>query len=293
MPVMTDALLTNAGRLASADNATVANIAAGAQYGFGNHLPDIDAATPLIMSPIVPIITHAPTMFQYLPNFYETLKALVERMTISITGVDPHYTLQEAQIPAGADGQMLNMPTNARRDQVSPVMEFPELTGNLVWNFFRTWMRMIKDPDTQASSLAGIIPDGTTLSPHVMSMFTMDVLFLQYDTTLQPQNLIDAYFVTNMWPNDIGNAGYQKSTVGESHYNNRTINFHGVLQHNRNTRVVGQNIAEVLQLHRYNYDFATPVATDIESMIQNTGLQAEVAEIASAFGPMGGNAAVA
>lgn len=291
MPIMTGALTSNAGRLAAGDLMSVANIVEGGQYGFGNHIPNIDAATPLVLRPIVPVITHVPTMFQYLTDFPETLKALVERHTTRIDGIDLQYTLEDATVPSGQDGQELHMPTNARRAAISPSMAMPEIAGNLVWNFFTYWMRLIKDPDTQASSLAGVIPTGTTLQPHVMSMFTMDMLVIQYDTTLQPQNIIDAYFIVTMWPYDAGPAGYTKQ-LGNSEHQERTIQFHGVIQHNRNTRVIGQNIATVLKLHTYDYNFAVPAATDVESRVQGDGVAHEAAEIASTFVPLGGNAAI-
>ncbi len=285
MPVMTNALITNAGLLGTGDNSSVANVIDGAQYGFGNHLPNIDAATPLIMRPIVPIIVHAPTMFQNVPNMSDVLKALVERHATRIENIDPQYTIETSTVPSGNDGQELNMPTNARRAQLSPTMTFPELTGNLVWNFFRQWLRMIKDPDTQASSLAGIVPSGSAISQQVMSSFTMDMLFIQYDNTLRPENIIDAYFISQMWPYDIGPAGFTKQ-LGVSERPDRTISFYGVLQHNRNTRAVGQQIAEVLQLHLINYDYATPVALDIESAIQDEGLQYEVSQLSNTFAPV-------
>ena len=292
MPIMTNSLVSNAGRLAAGDLMSVANVIDGTQYGFGNHIPDIDAATPLVLMPIVPVVTHVPTMFQYLTDFPETLKALVERHTTRIDGIDLQYTLEDATVPSGADGQELHMPTNARRTAISPSMAMPEVTGNLVWNFFTYWMRLIKDPDTQASSLAGVVPSGTTLSPHVMSMFTMDMLVIQYDTTLQPQNIIDAYFLVSMWPYDAGPAGYTKQ-LGNSEHPERTIQFHAVIQHNRNTRVIGQNIATTLKLHTYDYNFATVAATDVESAVQADGIQYEVTSEVSKFAPLGGNAAIA
>lgn len=290
MAEMNDALLKNALRLASSDTGTVANIVQGAQYGFGNHLPNIDACTPQVFRPIVPIITSVPRMFQYLKNFPEVLKALVERHTREITGIDFNYSIEEATVNAGADSQMLAVPKNARRSSVNPTMNMPEITGNLVWNFFRTWQRMMIDPDTQSSSLAGVVPEGTTLDPHVMSMFSMDMLFIQYDLTLRPDNIIDAYFITGMWPNEIGQANFQKS-VTESVQPQREITFKGVVQHNRNTRAIGVAVAQVLGLHKYNYDFATPIANEIDSALQDEGISGEIQNITSTFTPLGGNSA--
>jgi len=248
------------------------NIITGGQLGFGNNLPNIDAATPLVLRPIVPIITHAPTMFQYLPGMTDILKALLENHARSIDGIDLQYTIDPGATPAGQDGQELNVPTNAKRAQVNPQFTLPEINGNLVWNFFRLWMRLMKDPDTQAASLAGVIPGSQILRPHVLSMFTMDMLFIQYDTTLRPENIIDGYFITSMWPNDTGVAGFKKQ-IAQSDVVERTIPFHGVLQHNDNTRAVAQQIASLLRLHTIDYNFSTPIATQVESNILEAGLQ--------------------
>lgn len=284
----TSPYVMGAGRLGAMDTSTVANIVDSAQLGFGAHVPSIDGATPLVLRPIVPIVMHTPTMFDAVPNFSQNLKALVERCPISIDGIDPHLTIEAQSVPIGHDGQELFMPTNARREQLNPSFTFPDFNGMLTYNLFRYWQWMIKDPDTQASSLAGVIAPGTTLAPHVMSMFTMDVLFIQYDTTLQPQNIIDAYFITNMWPNDIGTPGFKLENA-TSEVPRRTINFYGVLQMNRNTRLIGQSVAEVLGLHLKNYDYATPAATQIESKLSDMGVQREISNIASSYAPLNTN----
>src|SRR5258708_3724202 len=78
------------------------NIITGGQLGFGNNLPDIDAATPLVMRPIVGIVTHAPTMFTLgsaggssgtTNAFTSILKALIETQCRSMDGIDIQYTL--------------------------------------------------------------------------------------------------------------------------------------------------------------------------------------------------------
>ncbi len=252
------------------------NIITGAQLGFGNNLPNIDAATPLVLRPLVPIITHVPTMFTLVDGLQDILKSLIENHTRSIDGVDLQYTMDSGTTPAGQDGQELNVPTNAKRAQVNPQMMLPEINGNLVWNLFRLWMRMMKDPDTQASSLAGIVPSNQILPPHVLSMYTMDMLFIQYDTTLRPENIVDGYFITSMWPNDIGTAGFKK-TIGTSDVVERTVAFHGVLQHNDNTRAVAQSVAQMLQLHTIDYNYATPIAQGVDSNLLNLGLMGSAA----------------
>lgn len=288
MPVMTNALLGNAGRLASSDDAYVANLGLGAQYGFGNQLPFMDAATPLVLRPVVPIITHLPSMFNSEPAFLSVLKNMIERHARSIDNIDVQYQLEEATVSAGADGQTLAVPTNSRRVAVNPSMQFNEVIGNVVWNVFKTWITSIKDPDTQSSSLSSLLAGQGAIPPHVLSMFTMDILFIQFDSTMQPQNIIDAYFITQMWPSDTGPAGYTRSTFADSTLAERTIPFHGVLQHNRNTVQIGRNIAEALRLHTVDYNYAPPIAATIDSNISQYGLVQEVLQMDQTFGPING-----
>ena len=285
MAVQQTPLVYTAGRLGSMDDSAVANINDSAQLGFGPHVASIDGATPLVQRPIVPIVTHTPTMFDYMPNYSKNLKTLIERCPISIDGIDPHLTIEAQSIPIGHDSQELYMPTNAKREQLNPTFTLPDFNGMLTYNLFRYWQWMIKDPDTQASSLAGVVAPGTKLDPHVMSMFTMDVLFIQYDTTMQPQNILDAYFITNMWPYDIGTPGY-KFENATSEVPRRTINFYGVLQHNRNTRLIGRSVAEVLGLHLRNYDYAAPATYEIENRLSGMGLSYEMTNVADTYKPI-------
>lgn len=277
-----NALIYNSGRLATLQNDTVANLIQGAQLGIGAHLPMIDAATPAVFMPIVPIVTHSPTMFQGIDYYDATLKALVERHAKSIEGIDFGYQLESASTPAGHDGQELHMPTNSKRTAVSPSFVWHEVTGNLVWNFIANWIRMIKNPDTQASGLAALTSDTTKIPPQLFSYFSMDVLFIQYDQTMQPGNIIDAFFITNMWPQETGNAGWKKQ-VGQSESPERTIPFHGVVQHNKNTKIIGRQVAQMLSLHKVDFSVAQPVAQTIASRLQQEGLRREVTESVAAF----------
>lgn len=251
-----DGLITNAGALGATSSSTVADIQYGAQLGYGPNLPQIDGATPLILAPVVAIVTHVPTMFADIDNASDTLKALVERHAKEITGIDFGYQLEGQGTPVGHDSQELHMPTNSKRTPVTPTFVWPELAGNLVWNFHRMWIERIKHPDTQASSMTSSNLD-STMSPMLMSSFTMDVLFLQFDPTLRPENLIDAWFITNMWPQETGMFG-AKRQIGHSEMPERQIAYYGILQHNPNTKAAGQIVAQALGLHKVNFDFAVP-----------------------------------
>jgi hypothetical protein len=231
-----------------------------------------------------------PTMFANVQYAAPILKALIERHAKEISGIDFGYQLETSSTPVGQDGQEMHMPTNSKRTSVNPTFTWQEITGNLVWNFIKNWIEMIKHPDTQASSLSAINL-GTPMSPMLMSYFSMDVLFIQFDPTFRPENIIDAFFVTNMFPTETGMGGWKRQ-IGHSDMIDRTIAFTGVLQHNRNTKVAGQVIADALGLHRSNYDFAAPIATSIDANIQGFGLDYQTQQNLATFSDMDTGASI-
>lgn len=291
MPIDPQALTNQSFRITAGDSMYRANLAQGGQFGFGNHLKRIDAATPLVLMPCICIITHVPTIFRLIPGWPQYLKDLIELNCIAIDGIDIEYNMDTGQIPAGANGQQNRVPTTLKLNEVSPSFRFPELTGNCVWHFFLAWMKALKNPETQASTLAGIIQPNQYIKPLVSSDMCMDMLVIQYDITMQPENIIDAYFIMNMFPTSAGGAGYRKE-LGEASVPDRNIQMVGIIQHNQNTRGIGVNIARQLDLKTIDYNFAAPIATNVESGIQDMGLQYQAAADQTAFNPVvwGGNA---
>ena len=278
---MTDALLKNITGIAAGETSQVANIANGAQLGMGAHLQKIDAATPLVMTPAVAIVTHAPTMFDNIPYAKEILKALIERHTRSITGIDFGYTLDSSPVLLGHDGQELNIPTDSKRTAVNPTFTMPELQGNLVWNFFKMWISLIRHPDTNASALSSVLAEGA-FDPMVYSSFSMDMCVIQFDPTFHPDNIISAYFYTAMYPQETGMVGIQRE-LGTTQVMERTIPMTGIVQDNKRTHEAGIQIARALNLHRADYSVMPAVAQAIESTLANAGVQKEIEDIAASI----------
>lgn len=64
--------------------------------------------------------------------------------------------------------------------------------------------------------------------------------------------------------------GFER-TLGTTQLRERTVTFTGLVQHNENTRELGYRIAELLQLHKINYNFALPGVAgeaDVDSAIE-------------------------
>ena len=278
---MTDALLSNIDRVAAGEGAYISNIIKGGQSGIGTHIRNIDAVTPLVLTPAIVVVTHAPTLFDRVGDgrtATEILKALVERHAKSITGIDFGYTLDSAPTAFGHDGQEMNIPTNAKRTAVNPTFVWPEIQGNLVWNFIRMWIKLMRDPDITASNLASVIFD--EWDPMLYSAFTMDICVIQYDPTFRPENILAGYFITTMYPTETGTIGVQRE-LGVTNVQERSVPFMGIVQDNYKTFEAAKAIANVLNLHRADYDNMPSVADAVEDSLSNFGISQEIEEIAS------------
>lgn len=282
MARMNSSLIANGGRFASSPSGYIANVVDGGQLGFGPNLPNLDANTPPVFLPLQLTVLRIPNFFNYIPDGPAIFKALYETHLVSFEGLDFNYSMEVEGTPVGRDGQVMNVPMKQVRSQISPVAMFPEKIGNLVWNLHKLWFNMMRDIDTQAASMAGVIPAGTTLPPHVASMYSADFLFTQFDGTYRPENIIDAFALTNVFPTEIGSPDY-KLNVTETHRVDRSITHTCVVQHNNNTVAVAKNIAGLLNLHQVNYQDAIPIATSIESSLSGLGMEYNAAQYLSQF----------
>jgi hypothetical protein len=287
MPVQTNALLF--GR--TAENLTtgsVPNLMRSAQLGLGPHIPDLDGATPLVLPHIVPVIVGLPTIFRHVPEMYDLMKSIMEKHAKNIDGVDLEYTMEYGTTPVGHDGQMMSMPTQHRRTQPKPSFTFQEVTSNAIWRSFLLWQRLMKDPDTQAAFTASVIRNRTsTIYPQLLSSISADVLMLQYSTDRRVGNLIDAYFIVGMMPDGTSPFGIRKEAGGAEGFPERNITFTGIIQHNSNTRWLGQRVADILGMHRVDFDIATPATPGIAPELNDMGIQQEITRSVTEFRALG------
>lgn len=282
MARMNGSLIANGGRFGSSSTSYIANVVDGGQLGFGPLLRNLDANTPPVFLPLQLVVTHVPDFFKYIPNGADIFKALFETHLVSMEGIDFSLSMEIDGTPVGRDSQLMNVPTKQVRSQISPQCLWPEKIGNVVYNFGRLWMNAIHDIDTQASSMAGIIPAGTTLPPLVASMYSADIMLIQYDSTYRPENIIDAFALTNFFPTEIGSPGYTLNAT-ETHRPDRTFTFSCIIQHNNNTVSVAKKLANLTKLHTINYQDALPIATSVESEISGKGMELQVSRWISQF----------
>lgn len=256
---MTDAIMesSQAAAIGYNESAQVANIARSGQLGIGIRTTKLDGATPAVFNPAQAIVLSTPRIMDPWPEAADMLRALMETHAKSITGIDVSYTVETGETIVGHDGQTMKVPTRTTRASVSPSATFEEYEGMPVWNLFRWWMFAMQHPDTNMSSLSAYVDSGSELPAWYMSAFSMSMLFIQYDPSGLPDRIYDAVVINNMFPTSIGELGIQRS-LGTSEAKERSVEFTGIIQHNANTRLLGQKVAAMLAAHRVNYDMSLP-----------------------------------
>jgi hypothetical protein len=287
MPVMKDSLLQNIENITYSDQATIGNIVEGGQLGLGDHMVNIDAATPLVFPTAIVVPTHVPTMFDDIPYASDILVSLITRHAKSITNIDPNEDLESLESYTLPNGLPVSVPGRAKRSAISPSMTFPEFIGNNpVRNFFRFWRNMMSHPDTGYSNISNMI--GSDEVPYMQfSTFSMDMIVILPDITLLPDRIIEAVSFTCMFPHgSLGEIGIKREIGGSFEVKERSVEFFSLYQNNKNTVAAGKAIMELLNLHRANYDYATPIADTIADKIKDKGLAKEIEDITSEFTPM-------
>lgn len=295
---MDDALLTSDNTsLGISSNALASNLTQSGQLGIGVKFTKLDGATPAVFNPVVCIVLNTPSMWDKYPKLQEMLRAIVETHAKTISGIDFGYTLETTDTPVGHDGQTLKVPTRTTRGAVNPSITVPEYPGMPVYNLFKQWIFDIQHPDTNASALPAYVGDTARLQDNeipgwFMSAYSMSMICIQYDPSGLPDRIYDACVITNMFPTEIGEIGFERS-IGQTKPMERSINFSGLVQHNEMTKALGISVAKMLNMHKVNYNFALPglAGTDVASektldsaaftgnrkdVLENAGIYSEV-----------------
>lgn len=268
-------ILQNMSALGITDTAYVVNTNIGGQLGLGIRAPYMDAASPLVLNPVVPVVLHTPGMYAGNEKMMFILKNLVECYSKSISGIDLEYTADTDDTPVGHDGQNMSVPKKTKRTSINPSFTYQELLGNPVWNVHRKWMTDFSDPDTNFSYIG--FEGNLNIVP---SDYSMSVLFIQYDLTGRPDNIIDAFIVSNMFPQSTGPLGSEKN-IGDSKLIERNINYTGIIHHNETIREMAREVATAMNIHKIKYFKNAPtiqygVDKHIDQDIRDTGIDKEI-----------------
>jgi hypothetical protein len=231
----------------------------------------LDSATPAVFNPVKMIVLRTPGMYDSNPLFAKMLKSIMESHATSASGFDIEYTLDTDQTPIGHNGQNLEVPMATKLSQQSPSFTFPELTGGIIWKVFERWLKDIKDPVT-GSSLLNMAGNADFVSTN----YSMTMLFIQFDATHRPENIMNACLMTNMFPKGTGQFG-MKFDLAQPTKQERSISFTGLQQHNDNVLSLARDIAETLTLTKLSGDKLNASMDSVSSMLAESGIASQAA----------------
>jgi len=241
------------------------------QLGIGSYAPMLDVATPAVYMPATIVVLSLPLMYlnpDGTPSpMGETLKVLLESHAKSVSGLDVSITTDSVDGgPIGHDGQQWQVPGKTKRSQPSPNFTFQELTGGIIWKFFRAYQCDLNDPDTNACMTELNFPHGWT-----SSVYSFSFMAIQFDPTGRPDRIMHAIEYANCWPQGVDGAGVERQ-IGTANSRERSITFNAIAFENDYITYLAMKIAESLQIHKARYTMAPPPHSEIDESIAQIGI---------------------
>lgn len=189
----------------------------GQQGATSDPLGWVSSAT-YVRQKMISVLYHSPNHMKLMPDGQkriEQLKALVELLPQSVTGLNARLdvTFEESRVSNG--GEFHETATNSERVRSVPVFEYQEKEGKAIKNFFADWIRyLIMDPETSHPLLASLPEYEQAGSPEFLpDDMAMAVLFIEPSRDLR--RVTTAWMVTNMMPKTSGDDE-GKRVIGEA-----------------------------------------------------------------------------
>lgn len=189
----------------------------GQQGATSDPLGWVSSAT-YVRQKLIAVLYHSPNHMKLMPDGQkriEQLKALVELLPQSITGLNARVdvTFEESRVSNG--GEFHETVTNAERVRSVPVFEYQEKEGKAIKNFFNDWIKyLLMDTESTHPYLATTAEYEQAGSPEFLpDDISMAVLFIEPSRDLR--RVTTAWMTTNMMPKTSGDDE-GKRVIGEA-----------------------------------------------------------------------------
>lgn len=218
---------------------------------FAPNIDNIAGNSPYVQRNVIPILLQAPRFFQFMDNsqmWVRSLKAIVERHTRNVTGLNRSKNVDYAEAPVGGSGERIQVPINVTREVSSPVHTMNELQGRAVARFFDDWISWgIQDENTGHPL---VISNGNVRNVDYDATFSgMTVLYFEPDATFT--EVVAAWLCTNMMPTNIPWEGQMDASQG-GQYNDISMTFTAMTDISVGTMNLARNIMQSMNLGGMN-----------------------------------------
>lgn len=202
----------------------------GGQQGWAPNVAQFVSNQAHKSSQLICVMIEAPNFFKYVKGgqkYIETLKAVMEVHSMSITGFTETLTVDTDQHAVGGAGAMQQEVVNVTREQPTPTHAFVDKYGRPIQKLLEFWIRYgLMDPDSK-HPLAPIVGDNS-IQDMGPDMYSMTCLYFEPNVTFTGINR--AWLVTNMYPTTTGDSNSERNLTSGSTILNLDIPFTGLAQ---------------------------------------------------------------
>lgn len=278
----TDALLGGKAQGQGVNN-DMLNLSYGAQMGYANNLSEWVSNAAYVRRHIFPILIAQPTFFQsstYNNELTSQLRALIERHPIRIEGLNSTLTVEFAETPAGAAGEMQEEVVNVRRERSTPTHAYFEKYGRPIQNFLEWWITYgLMDPDTKIANVGTLANAPTDMLPDRYSMTT---LYIEPDAV--HGRVAKSWLCANMMPKGTGEIIGSADRQSAMNLQELNIEFTALTQRSNGVDYWAQQILNTIKItdaNPYMRDaFYKEIAADVQRA--NVGYAKSVEDVRNA-----------
>lgn len=184
----------------SGSGTNVLDLTYGGQQGWSSVVGEFQNNAAHKTNQLHAILLEAPKAYRLIDNgdkHIETLKAIIELHSLSISGFNDQLQVDRDQHTVGSSGQVQHEFTNVTREQPSPTHTYIDKTGRPIQKHHTFWIRyLMMDPDVN-HPLAPIV-GRRNIRDMGAEMYSMAVLYFVPNTTWTAADR--AWLCVNMWP---------------------------------------------------------------------------------------------
>jgi hypothetical protein len=279
---VTDALLGGNAQGQGVNN-DMLDLSYGGQMGYANNLTEWVSNAAYVRRHVFSILIAQPKFFGasvYGDKLTAELRALVERHSNRIEGLNSTLEVEFAETPVGGAGEVQHEVTNVRRTPSNPNHSMFEKYGRPIQNFLEWWITFgLMDPDTKIANVGTLANAPTDMLP---DQYTMTVLYIEPDAI--HAKAAKSWLCGNMMPKGTGEIIGSADRASAMNLQELSIEFTALTQRSNGVDHWAQQIMDAIKItdaNPYMRDaFMKEISGDVEAA--NTGYAKSVSDVRDA-----------
>lgn len=279
---VTDALLDGKAQ-AQGTNNNMLSLSYGGQMGYANNLTEWVSNAAYVRRHVFALLIAQPLFFassNYQSELTSQLRALVERHSNRIEGLNSSLEVEFAETPVGGAGEVQHEVTNVRRSPSAPAHTYFEKYGRPIQNFLEWWITFgLMDPDTKIANVGTLANAPTDMLP---DNYTMTVLYIEPDAI--HARAAKSWLCGNMMPKGTGEIIGSADRASAMNLQELTIEFTALTQRSNGVDYWAQQLMDTIKITDANPYMRDAFYKEITGDVQraNSGYQKSVDDVRNA-----------